>query len=95
MNILSFHGSITGNNMEEMRNRLVKALNCEPFTLTVDLCDVTCLDFPALATLMEAARVARGQGTRLFLLSGLQREHLLELTQVDHLLELNGQGANA
>jgi anti-anti-sigma factor len=95
MNILSLHGNITGNSMEEMRNRLAKALNCEPVTLTVDLSDVTYLDYPALSTLVDAVRVARGQGTRLFLLSGVRREYLLEITLLDHLLEMNGQEANA
>jgi anti-sigma B factor antagonist len=55
----------------------------------LDLSGVSYLDTSGLATLLEASRIARRQGTRLVLhgLRGQPRE-LLHFSQIDHLLDI-------
>ena len=60
-------GRITVNNSDEMRRKLLAALRSRPARLTVDLSQATYMDSSGLATLLEAVRIARKQGTRLLL----------------------------
>ncbi len=85
---LVMHGRITVENSGEMRRALSQALRTKPATLSVDLSDVSYIDTSGLATLVEAARTARGQGTRL-LLGGMkdQPRYLFEITRLDRLFD--------
>jgi anti-sigma B factor antagonist len=89
MEIVSLQGRITINNANEMRRTLAGALLSRLPKLTVDLSGVTYMDTSGLATLMEAMRVARQQGTRL-VLGGIQNQprYLLEVTDLDHVFEI-------
>jgi anti-anti-sigma factor len=72
-----------------MRERLRAALKVMPKALTVNLSRVTSIDISGLATLVEATRVARGQGTRLTL-AGIQGQPagLLEVAHLDKLFDI-------
>lgn len=87
--IVSMLGRITIDNSDQMRRRLAGALRSKPALVTVDLSDVTYMDTSGLATLMEAMRTARYQGTRL-VLSGIQEQprYLLKVTDLDHIFEI-------
>ena len=89
MQIVSLQGRITVGNANEMRRKLADALLPRLPNLTVDLSGVTYMDTSGLATLMEAMRVARRQGTRL-VLGGIQDQprYLLEITDLDHVFEI-------
>ena len=89
MQIVSLEGRITVDNANEMRRKLADALLPRLPKLTVDLSGVTYMDTSGLATLMEAMRLARRQGTRL-VLSGIQDQprYLLEITDLDHVFEI-------
>jgi anti-sigma B factor antagonist len=84
MGIVSLQGRITVNNVNEMRRTLADALRLQPEELTVDLSSVTYMDTSGLATLMEAMRSARQQGTRL-VLGNIQAQprYLLKVTDLD------------
>jgi anti-sigma B factor antagonist len=85
MGIVSLHGRITVGNANEMRSALADALRLRPRELTVDLSSVTYMDTSGLATLMEAMRSARQQGTRLVLGSiQAQPRYLFKVTNLDH-----------
>jgi len=85
-------GRITPDNSGEMRASLSKALRGKPATLTVDLSGVTYIDSSGVATLLEAVRIARKQGTRL-VLAGVhdQTRYLLEITHLDSLFDIAGK----
>ena len=85
-------GRITPDNSGEMRASLSKALRGKPATLTVDLSGVTYIDSSGVATLLEAVRIARKQGTRL-VLAGVhdQPRYLLEITHLDNLFDIAGK----
>lgn len=70
-----------------MRRAIAKALRSIPSFVTIDLSAVTYLDTSGLATLLEASRVARRQGTTLAVegLHGQPRD-LLHFSQIDRLL---------
>jgi anti-sigma B factor antagonist len=86
MGTVSLQGRITVGNSNEMRRTLADALRSQPKELTVDLSSVTYMDTSGLATLMEAMRIARQQGTRLVLGSIQdQPRYLLKVTDLDHL----------
>jgi anti-sigma B factor antagonist len=89
---VSFNGRITVDNSNEMRERLRAALNVMPKALTVDLSRVTSIDISGLATLVEAARMARRQGTRL-VLAGIQGQpaSLFEVARLDQLFDIAEQ----
>jgi anti-sigma B factor antagonist len=89
MEIVSLQGRITINNANEMRRTLADGLLSRLPKLTVDLSGVTYMDTSGLATLMEAMRIARQQGTRL-VLGGIQNQprYLLEVTDLDHVFEI-------
>jgi anti-sigma B factor antagonist len=89
---VGFHGRITIDNSGDMRAALRNALRPKPPQLPVDLSDVSYIDTSGVATLVEAARIARKQGTRL-VLNGLhdQPRSLLEITHLDQLFDIAGQ----
>lgn len=92
MPTLSIEGRITVDNSDEMRRKLLAALHSRPTQVTVDLSHATYMDSSGLATLLEAVRIARGQGTRLVLagLSG-QPRCLFEIGQLNRLFEFDPQ----
>ncbi len=71
-----------------MRQLLYQALRAKQ-AVAVDLSDVSYIDTSGLATLVEAARVARGQGTRL-VLKGLKEQprYLFEITNLEHFFDM-------
>lgn len=87
--ILSFEGRITVDNSNKMRERIAAALKLKPRELTVDMSRVASIDMSGLATLVEATRIARGQGTRL-MLAGIQGQvaYLLEVAHLDQLFDI-------
>jgi anti-sigma B factor antagonist len=91
---VSMQGRITIDNADQMRRRLANALRTHPALVAVDLSDVPYMDTSGLATLMEAMRTARQQGTRL-VLSGIQQQprYLLKVTDLDHVFEID-EGPN-
>jgi len=82
------HGRITVDNSEGVRRAITEALRAKPATVSVDLSDVSYIDTSGLATLVEAARLAREQGTRL-LVVGMddQPRYLFEITHMDRLFD--------
>ena len=86
---LSMEGRVTIDNSNEMRQRLATALRPKPAELELDLSRVTYIDISGLATLLEATRTARGQGTR-FVLKGIQGQlaYLLEATHLSSLFDV-------
>jgi anti-sigma B factor antagonist len=88
------HGRITLENSGEMRKTLASALRKKPAKVSVDLSGVTYIDTSGWATLVEAVRIARKQGTRL-ILSGIhdQPRYLFEIGHLDRLFEVAGQEA--
>ena len=93
---ISIKGQINVDNSGEMRRTLNKALRQLPANVTVDLSGVTYMDTSGLATLVEAARIARKQGTQL-VLGGIQGQarYFLEITSLDQLFEIAGQEVSA
>jgi len=91
---VAIHGRVTIENSGEMRKTLSNALRAKPASLSVDLSDVSYIDISGLATLVEAARTARRQGTRL-ILGGVhdQPRYLFEITHLDRLFDMAGQKA--
>ena len=89
---VTLHGRITVENSGEMRAALSKALSKKPAVVRVNLSDVSYIDTSGVATLVEAARIARKQGNRM-ILDGLhdQPRSLLEITHLDHLFDLGSQ----
>jgi anti-sigma B factor antagonist len=91
---VSMQGRITIDSADQVRRRLANALRTHPALVAVDLSDVPYMDTSGLATLMEAMRTARQQGTRL-VLSGIQQQpgYLLKVTDLDHVFEID-EGPN-
>jgi len=89
---VAIHGRITIATSGEMRRVLSNSLRAKPANLSVDLSDVSYIDTSGLATLVEAVRIARKQGTRL-ILGGIhdQPRYLFEVTHLDRLLDMPGQ----
>jgi anti-sigma B factor antagonist len=86
---VSIQGPVNIDTSSEMRRLIAEALHSIPPAVTIDLSGVTYLDTSGLATLLEASRIARQQGTRL-VVRGLhdQPRELLHFTQIDHLFEI-------
>ena len=83
------HGRITHENSGDMRLALSRLLRHKPSALNVDLSDVSYIDTSALATLVEAERIARTQGTRLVLSAMQDQPRLLfEVTSLDRLFDI-------
>ena len=89
---LVMHGRITVENSGEMRLALSQVLRRKPAEMHVDFSDVSYMDTSAAATLVEAGRIARTQGTRL-VLSAMQGQprFLFKITSLDHLFEMSGE----
>jgi len=93
---VAIQGRINVETAGDMRTALSAALRAKRAELVVDLSGVSYIDFSGLATLMEAVRTAKKQGTRL-VLSGLQDQprYLLEVTHLDRLFEIAGREKGA
>ena len=93
---VAIQGRITVSNSGEMRTALANALRTRPASLSLDLSGVSYLDTSGLATLIEAVRIARNQGTRL-ILNGMhdQPRYFFEITHLDRLFDIAGQEAGA
>ena len=93
---ISFEGRISVDNSNEMRDRLSAALKLKPKELTVDLSRVTSIDISGLATLLEATRIARSQGTRLAI-TGMQGQVqlLFAITRLDQILDTAAEQQSA
>jgi len=85
---ISFEGRISIGNSNVMRNQLGKALKLKPKEIDVDLSRVSSIDISGLATLLEATRIARNQGTRLRI-GGIQGQVqlLFAITRLDQILD--------
>jgi anti-sigma B factor antagonist len=92
MPTVAIEGRITVNTSDEMRRKLLAALGSRPAQVTVDLSQATYLDSSGLATLLEAVRIARSQGTRLVLagVSGQPRS-LFQVAEFNRLFEFAPQ----
>ena len=86
---VSMEGRITVDTSDEMRRKLRTVLRPKPAKVTVNLSGATFMDTSAVATLLEAVRIARRQGTRL-VLAGLrgQPAQLLKLSLLHQLFEI-------
>jgi anti-anti-sigma factor len=93
---ISIEGRITIDNSDEMRRKLRMILRLKPAEITVDFSGAGYLDTSAVATLVEAVRIARGQGTQL-ILTGLkgQPRHLLEIIEFGRMFEVAVQEVSA
>jgi len=93
---VAIQGRITVSNSGEMRTTLADALRSKPASVLVDLSGVPYIDTSGLATLIEAARIARSQGIRL-ILDGIhdQPHYFFEITHLDRLFEIRGQEVRA
>jgi len=93
---ISFEGRISIDNSNAMRNRLGKALTLKPKQMDVDLSRVTSIDISGLATLLEATRIARDQGTRLRI-GGIQGQVqlLFAITRLDQILDTAAEAQSA
>ena len=86
---IASQGSITIANSGQMRTAIQKALHEKPSELFINLSGVSYMDSSALATLVEAVRIANKQGTRL-VLAGIQDQpqYLIEVTHFDRLFDI-------
>lgn len=89
---IAIRGRITVSNSGEMKSDLAGALAGKPAILSVDLSGVSYLDTSGLATLLQAAGLARSQGTQ-FRLKGIQEQprYLFEITHLDRIVEIEAQ----
>lgn len=89
---VAIQGRITVSNSGEMRTRLADALRSKPESISVNLSGVPYMDTSGVATLIEAARMARSQGTRL-ILDGIhdQPRYFFDITHLDRLFEIRAQ----
>ena len=86
---VSIEGRVSIDTSGDMRRTIAEALRSMPPAVMLDLSGVSYLDTSGLATLLEASRIARLQGTRL-VVAGLhdQPRELLHFSQIDRLLEI-------
>jgi anti-sigma B factor antagonist len=89
--VVPIHGSVNVDTSSTMRRQITAALGTVPTVVTIDFSAVPYMDTSGLATLLEASRIARQQGTRL-VVEGLraQPRELLHFSQIDRLLEIAG-----
>ena len=86
---IAIHGRITVENSGEMSSKLANALLKKPPKLSVNLSGVSYIDTSGLAALLQAAGVARKQGTRLVLdTPEEQPRYLLQITGLDRLFDI-------
>lgn len=73
----------------EIRRTLAETLRLKPAKVYVDLSGVSYIDTSGIATLIEAARIARQQGTQL-MLQGIhdQPRYFFEITHLDRLFDI-------
>ena len=92
---VAIRGRITVENSGEMRTALANALRRKPAKVSVDLSGVSYIDTSGLATLVEAAWIARKQGTQM-ILGGMrdQPRYLIEITHLDRLFDIAVQEAS-
>jgi anti-sigma B factor antagonist len=92
---VSIDGRVNIETSGDMRRTIAEALRSMPPAVMLDLSGVSYIDTSGLATLLEASRMARQQGTRLVLhgLHGQPRE-LLHFSQIDHMLDIAEPGPN-
>jgi anti-sigma B factor antagonist len=85
-------GRITIVNSGAMRTALADALRTKPASVSVDLSGVSYIDTSGIATLIEAVRMARRQGTRL-ILGGIrdQPHYFFEIAHLDRLFDIAAQ----
>jgi anti-sigma B factor antagonist len=86
---VSIEGRVNIDTSGAMRRTIAEALHSMSPAVVLDLSGVNYIDTSGLATLLEASRIARQQGTRLVVhgLHGQPRE-LLHFSQIDHLLDI-------
>ena len=86
---VSVTGRVNIDTSGNMRRTIAEALRSVPPAVMLDLSGVSYIDTSGVATLLEASRIARQQGTRLVLhgLNGQPRD-LLHFSQIDHLLDI-------
>jgi anti-sigma B factor antagonist len=91
---VAIQGRITIENSGDMRTTLANALRKKPASLSVDLSGVSYIDTSGLATLVEAARIARKQGTQL-IFNNLQDQprYLFDITHLERFVDIAGQEA--
>jgi len=94
--VVAIEGRVTIDNSSEMRRRLAIALKAKPAEMAIDMSRVSYIEMSGLATLVEAFRIARQQGTRLSL-TGIQGQtrYLLEVTHLDQFFDIVAQEQNA
>ena len=87
--VVPINGSVNVDTSTTMRRLISTALRAAPPVVTIDFSGVPYIDTSGLATLLEASRIARQQGTRL-VVEGLraQPRELLHFSQIDRLLEI-------
>ena len=92
---VSIEGRVNIDTSGDMRRTIAEALRSMPPAVMLELSGVSYIDTSGVATLLEASRIARQQGTRLVLhgLHGQPRE-LLRFSQIDHLLDIAEPGPN-
>jgi len=86
---VSIEGRVTIDNSGEMRAKLANALKPKPGEVTVDFSRLTFIETSGLATLVEAYRIARRQGTKLRL-TGIhgQPRDLLAVTRLGEFFDI-------
>jgi anti-sigma B factor antagonist len=89
---VAIHGRITVANSGQMRTALTNLLRTKPACIAVDLSGVSYIDSSGVATLIEAARIARGQSTRLTV-RGMhdQPRYFFEIAHLDQFFDSTGQ----
>ena len=93
---ISFQGSITVANSSAMRLAIRTALRQRPTELVIDFSGVTYMDSSAVATLIEALRIANTQQTRLTIAGlGEQPRYLMDVIRLDRLFHITTLEANA
>lgn len=93
---VSIEGRITIESSDEMRRKFRTVLRSGLAQVTIDLSGATYMDTSGVATLVEAVRIAREQGTQLVLV-GLkgQPRRLLEIIEFCRVFEVAVQEAGA
>jgi len=89
---LAIRGRITVSNSDEMRTALAETLSTRPTSLSIDLSGASYIDTSGVATLIEAARIARQQGTKLTL-AGMhdQPHYFFEIAHLGQLFDIAAQ----
>ena len=83
---------ITIEKASEMRQLILKAVRSQSGRVVVDMSEITYMDTSGLATLLQALRQAHQQD-KAMTLQGVQDQprYLFEVTELDHLFEMDGK----